>query len=773
MILPSKFKIAFLGSSSFVVPILADIHKRKLALGEVWLCQLQLIQELQINSSKNKNSQKLTLENSKNKVKKPNSDTNLENNCKAKNNLGNPEKTDSEKSESNLEILEILPIWWQESELLEVADFLRNVLNWLKIDEKTGSENVNKNSQTILQNPKIDSSDKKNQSLTKSLTKLEPNLNSENLTKQTLETETKFNKKNQNLEIRQKTQKNFGKISGEIYPIYQNLKKVENEQKQLLGKIVKLEKQLLEANKSEKQARTREEIGKMENESNNPAQNPENYKVETDKFLGNVKINSLAEELQILESQTWGNWQVKTNKLTISNCQNLYQLKKETVKKTEFRLEKNWQNSLENKIELEIDNSIKNKKKIEFKIEMRIKEEVETKKSSQNKTKPEIQKVEMVKMELNLQIKNGRELSNCEENYQKVGLDIDFEQNKKQDLSEMCEIESQEWEPKSTKLESKLQSQNWESQTGEIELKKNNKLETKNMEIKSQTEKFEKVDENVSKVCECRDFGKSKESPLENSLENPKIDNEKIKIELLDKIKVFNSQKIANESQIKTLKNQLKSFETPIINFWESLEKIINNNSQSNSQDHKFQILKKPIAAFLWVFWLHLPVDLSLVVSQPDKVNRGKTISNPVSSWARDNQINLETPTKLNLEVENLSKYNLSAGVVASFGQILNSKILQTPLFGFVNWHPSKLPKYRGCTPIQSAIMHGESETALSWIKMTPKMDAGFIWLQISTLIKNEDNFETISDKMGKLGAKNWTLPLVSQIWDDVWALDL
>ena len=247
MILPSKFKIAFLGSSSFVVPILADIHKRKLALGDVWLCQLQLIQELQINSSKNKNSQKINLENSKNKVKKPNSDANLENyqkkmgnkneienelesflenNCKAKNNLENSEQSDSEKSENNLEILEILPIWWQESELLEVADFLRNVLDWLKIKENTESENINKNSQTILQNSKIDSSDKKNLNLEKKLTKLEPNLNSENLTKQNLETETKFNKKDQNLEIRQKTKKEFEKISCEIYPIYQNLKKV-------------------------------------------------------------------------------------------------------------------------------------------------------------------------------------------------------------------------------------------------------------------------------------------------------------------------------------------------------------------------------------------------------------------------------------------------------------------------------------------------------------------------------------------------------------------
>lgn len=171
--------------------------------------------------------------------------------------------------------------------------------------------------------------------------------------------------------------------------------------------------------------------------------------------------------------------------------------------------------------------------------------------------------------------------------------------------------------------------------------------------------------------------------------------------------------------------------------------------------------------SIFWLcYWLHLPVQLSLVISQPDRINRNKMVVNPISSWARSKQVVLETPLKINQEIASLQKqYEIQAGIVASFGQILNSKVLTWPTFDLINWHPSKLPKYRGPTPIQTALASGDFETALSWIKMSKKMDAGPIWLQLPVTIETSDTFDSLALKMGQLGATTWTLPLVANLW--------
>src|SRR6516162_194740 len=63
--------------------------------------------------------------------------------------------------------------------------------------------------------------------------------------------------------------------------------------------------------------------------------------------------------------------------------------------------------------------------------------------------------------------------------------------------------------------------------------------------------------------------------------------------------------------------------------------------------------------------------------------------------------------------------------VVAAYGQILSADLLQVPLRGGINVHSSLLPKYRGAAPIAWAIYNGETETGVSVLRMTPKMDAG------------------------------------------------
>ncbi len=122
-----------------------------------------------------------------------------------------------------------------------------------------------------------------------------------------------------------------------------------------------------------------------------------------------------------------------------------------------------------------------------------------------------------------------------------------------------------------------------------------------------------------------------------------------------------------------------------------------------------------------------------------------------------------ESPVKIIAE-----KYNIPVGhsmsnikdlkpdlvVVAAYGQILPKKILETPKYDCLNVHPSLLPKYRGPSPIQTAILNGDSETGVSIIKMAEKVDAGEIISIIKRRISNVETYETLSLKLADLGAK-------------------
>lgn len=157
-------------------------------------------------------------------------------------------------------------------------------------------------------------------------------------------------------------------------------------------------------------------------------------------------------------------------------------------------------------------------------------------------------------------------------------------------------------------------------------------------------------------------------------------------------------------------------------------------------------------------------IKMELVITQPDKLNGKKIIENPISQFAKSHNLQLEMPIKINSEIEEIKqKYQLDCAIVASFGQILNSKVLNFPKF-IINWHPSLLPKYRGATPIQIALLENQKISGLSWIKMTKGMDSGPIWLQIPQIIQKSDTFETFADSMGKLGSQTWALPIIANL---------
>lgn len=92
--------------------------------------------------------------------------------------------------------------------------------------------------------------------------------------------------------------------------------------------------------------------------------------------------------------------------------------------------------------------------------------------------------------------------------------------------------------------------------------------------------------------------------------------------------------------------------------------------------------------------------------------------------------------------------------VVVSFGLIIPKWFLDIPVRGAINVHPSALPKYRGPSPMQWAIWNGETETALSIIKMNERMDAGNVIFQEMVPLENEEDSLTLSERLALRSAE-------------------
>lgn len=144
------------------------------------------------------------------------------------------------------------------------------------------------------------------------------------------------------------------------------------------------------------------------------------------------------------------------------------------------------------------------------------------------------------------------------------------------------------------------------------------------------------------------------------------------------------------------------------------------------------------------------------VVTQPDKERgRGQKVSfTAVKQFALEKDLPVLQPEKLKDRtfIEGLTKINADLFVVVAF-RILPREVFDIPKYGSFNLHGSLLPRYRGAAPIQWVLINGETETGLTTFKLAEKVDTGNIYLQRKVEIYKEDNFETLHDRMSKLGA--------------------
>lgn len=150
--------------------------------------------------------------------------------------------------------------------------------------------------------------------------------------------------------------------------------------------------------------------------------------------------------------------------------------------------------------------------------------------------------------------------------------------------------------------------------------------------------------------------------------------------------------------------------------------------------------------------------EVGYVITQPDKArNRGKQVQfTPVKELAAANEIPVLQPQKIKDSPETLEllrKYNPDIIVVVAYGQILQKEILELPKYGCVNVHASLLPKLRGASPIQHAILVGEEKSGVTIMQMGEGLDTGDMLTKVSTPVGNK-NGEELHDELSQLGAK-------------------
>ncbi|MFV2073173.1 MAG: methionyl-tRNA formyltransferase [Thermoanaerobaculales bacterium] len=147
-----------------------------------------------------------------------------------------------------------------------------------------------------------------------------------------------------------------------------------------------------------------------------------------------------------------------------------------------------------------------------------------------------------------------------------------------------------------------------------------------------------------------------------------------------------------------------------------------------------------------------------LVVSKPDKpVGRRQVLAAPpVVEMARRFDLRCLQPANLKSEefASSLAESGADAAVVVAFGKMIPAKLLTLPPSGFINLHPSLLPRHRGPSPIQWALVCGDQRTGVTTMQIDEGMDTGPILLQERVAIEPGETAELLAPRLAELGAE-------------------
>lgn len=150
--------------------------------------------------------------------------------------------------------------------------------------------------------------------------------------------------------------------------------------------------------------------------------------------------------------------------------------------------------------------------------------------------------------------------------------------------------------------------------------------------------------------------------------------------------------------------------------------------------------------------------EIVAVYTQPDKpAGRGQQLQmSPVKTLALTHQLPIEQPTSLKTPeaLATLASYQPDVMVVAAYGLLLPEAVLALPRYGCINVHASLLPRWRGASPIQQAILAGDQETGITLMRMDKGLDTGNSLATGIIPVAPDDTGESLHDKLAILGAK-------------------
>ncbi|PID52444.1 MAG: methionyl-tRNA formyltransferase [Candidatus Moraniibacteriota bacterium] len=150
------------------------------------------------------------------------------------------------------------------------------------------------------------------------------------------------------------------------------------------------------------------------------------------------------------------------------------------------------------------------------------------------------------------------------------------------------------------------------------------------------------------------------------------------------------------------------------------------------------------------------------IVTQPDKkIGRKKSTihrtlaPNPVRDFAKENEIQLFQPPKIDEDaITKIKKMKPHIIVVASYGKLLPKSLLNLPQYGAINIHTSLLPKLRGASPVQNALLLGFKKTGVTIMQMDEGLDTGDILAQEETEIQEHEKYDELLHRLSQIAAK-------------------
>ncbi len=147
----------------------------------------------------------------------------------------------------------------------------------------------------------------------------------------------------------------------------------------------------------------------------------------------------------------------------------------------------------------------------------------------------------------------------------------------------------------------------------------------------------------------------------------------------------------------------------------------------------------------------------NLVITQQDKpVGRKQVLTPPpVKTYAHKHGIEVWQPVTLNDEavVAKIKEYKPDCIIVAAYGKIIPKTIIDIPPRGVLNVHTSLLPRWRGASPIQHALLAGDTTTGVTIMLINEGLDTGPTVHQSTCGITDEESYESLYDKLANLGA--------------------